>query len=144
MYKKSNDCEWKRFIMEMLLNDLMHWMNWFRNVTSRGKIFIIWMKSKALLKCFRESISLLINWNKCKRRLNLEDKSELLWWNIFISMNLRSHCWLYSKKKISIVDESLSIVVRIDITLAIPKIEWMIIMQWNDYKSILNLWHMKR
>ena len=86
------------------------------------------MKSKALLKCFRENISLLINWNKCKGKLNLRDRNELLWWSIFILINLQSYHWLYSKKKISIIDEFLSIAMRIDIIFIISKIEWMMIM----------------
>ena len=79
MYKKSNDCEWKKFIVKILLNDLMSWMNWFENVISRERIFITWMKPEALLKCFRENMLSLINWNKCKRKLNLGNRNELLW-----------------------------------------------------------------
>ena len=79
IYKKSNDCEWKRFIIKILLNDLMYWMNWFENIILRKRIFIIWMKLKILLKYFKENILLLINWNKYKRRLNMRDKNELLW-----------------------------------------------------------------
>ena len=53
-------------------------MNWFENIISREKIFIIWMKLKVLLKYFKENILLLINWNKYKRKLNLRNRNKLL------------------------------------------------------------------
>ena len=106
--------------MKILLNDLINWMNWFENIILRKRIFIIWIKLKVLLKYFRENILLLINWNKYKGKLNLRDRNEL--WNIFISINLQFHHWLYSKKKISIINESLSIII-IDIMFIISKIK---------------------